>query len=77
MKSQISVEALFDRATKLDALTAHAACVADAAWKAHAEAVKQADEAMTFADALRRCTGSVSVTYDDGRGNVAVSQAAR
>jgi hypothetical protein len=39
--------------------------------------VKQADEAMTFADALRRCTGSVSVTYDDGRGNVAVSQAAR
>jgi len=37
--------------------------------------IEQAELAVTMADALRRCTGSVSVTYDDGRGNVAVSQA--
>jgi len=37
--------------------------------------IEQAELAVTMADELRRCTGSVSVTYDDGRGNVAVSQA--
>ena len=76
---------MFARSVELQAETLAAkmdALKEEAAWL-HSFAVsltdrtrktEQADEAMTFADALRRCTGSVSVTYDDGRGNVAVSQ---
>jgi hypothetical protein len=77
MTFSLSVEALFNRATKLDALASRAAFLAHEAWAEHAHALEHAQRATTMAEALRRCTGSISVTYDDGRGNVATSEATR